>query len=190
MRIRDLTGKIFLTFLCMISLTANVNGSEEPVLNIRPAHEDEVDVIYDLICELALFEGKDLATLPLTKEHLYEFGFGDHPYFFVEVAEVESKIVGYALYCHAFSAHKGYPTLYIDDLYVKEAYRGQGIGTELLKQLARYAQASDCCRLEWHVFDWNEPATLFYKTMGAELRKDLILVRMEREALGHLANEE
>jgi GNAT superfamily N-acetyltransferase len=161
----------------------------EDSVKVRPARMEEVDVLYDLICELAQYEGKEIATLPLTKEHLQAFGFGEHPYFLVEIAEVHNQIVGYALYFYTFSAHKGYPVLYIDDLYVKEAFRKQGIGTQLLKQLANYAQQRQCCRMEWHVFDWNESAIRFYQRIGADLRKDLILVRLEENAMNRLIQE-
>lgn len=156
-------------------------------ISTRPAKKEDIHVLYDLICELAVFEGKDLASLPLTKENLYERGFGESPYFFVEVAELENKVVGYALYFYGFSAHQGSPFLYVDDLYVKEKYRGQGIGTRLLKQLACYAKQQHCCRLEWHVFDWNESGIAFYEKLDADLRKDLILVRLEKDPMDRLA---
>ncbi len=68
-------------------------------------------------------------------------------------------IVGYALYYYGFSAKRGQPILYLEDLYVKPNYRGEGIG--------------------WHVFDWNEKAKAFYKSLGAYMREDLIQVRWE-----------
>jgi GNAT superfamily N-acetyltransferase len=156
-------------------------------LNIRPATSSDTDALYGLICELALYEGKDIASLSLTKDNLREFGFGSHPYFFAELVEEDNQLVGYALYFYAFSGNKGYPVLYIDDLYVKETYRGCGIGTLLLKQLARYALERNCCRLEWHVFDWNQPAIAFYEKLGSTLKKELVLVRLEQEGLRALA---
>lgn len=156
-------------------------------VSIRHAQEEDIDAIHDLICELAEFEGKDLTSLPVTKKNLCEFGFGACPYFFVEVAELENKVIGYALYFYGFSAHKGSPILYVDDLYVKEKYRGQGIGTRMLKQLACYAKQHHCCRLEWHVFDWNESGIAFYEKLDADLRKDLILVRLEKDPMDRLA---
>jgi hypothetical protein len=70
---------------------------------IRPAISGEEEVLYNLICELAYYEGKDVASLPLTKEKLYAFGFNDKPYFHTEFAECSGQIVGYALYYYTFS---------------------------------------------------------------------------------------
>ena len=75
--------------------------------------------MYELIRELALYEGKDITTLPLTKENLRRFGFSENPHFRTEFAECEDKVVGYALYYYAFSANQGFPILYLEDLYVK-----------------------------------------------------------------------
>lgn len=75
----------------------------------------------------------------------------------------------------------------VDDLYVKPSDRGQGIGSALLKQLARYAKEIGCCRMEWHAFDWNEQAIAFYEHLGGTLRKDLLLIRMEKDAYWNMA---
>jgi L-amino acid N-acyltransferase YncA len=161
----------------------------EPVFFTRPAKIGEEDVLYELIRELALYEGKDITTLPLTKENLRRFGFGMNPHFCTEFAECEDKVVGYALYYYAFSANQGRPILYLEDLYVKPEYRGLGIGSQFLKQLAKYATQNDCCRLEWHVFSWNDSAIGFYQKLGGVLRNDLIQVRLEKDALQRLAND-
>ena len=155
----------------------------------RPATVEDIDVLYELVCDLAIFEGKDLETLPVTKENLVKFGFGETPYFHVEFAENQNGIVGYALYSYVYSGHQGTPFLYIDDLFVKPSERGQGIGTGLLKQLARHAQEVGCCRMEWHAFDWNDSAIAFYENLGGKLRKDLLLIRMERDAYMKMAGD-
>ena len=157
-------------------------------IHTRPARLEDVDVLYELVCELAKFEGKDLTTLPVTKENLQKYGFCATPYFHVELAENESKVVGYALYSYGYSGHQGTPFLYVDDLYVRPMERKQGIGSLLLKQLARYAQEKGCCRMEWHAFDWNDNAISFYEKIGGTLRKDLLLIRMETKAYTNLAD--
>ena len=166
-----------------------ISTKNNPYFYTRPAKAGEEDILYELICELAHFEGKDIAKLPLTKENLHQFGFSESPYFFTEFAECEGKVVGYALYYYSFSANQGYPILYLEDLYVRPEYRGNGIGSQLLKQLAKYAIQKKCCRLEWHVFRWNNSAISFYQKMGGVLRNDLIQVRLENESLQRLANE-
>ncbi len=181
---------IFYALICMITLKSLYAESQDPPIQLthqqsftmRPARLDDVDMLFELICELAVFEGKDLTTLPVTRENLKKYGFEESPCFHVEFAENQNGIVGYALYSYVYSGHQGTPFLYVDDLYVKPSERGHGIGTSLLKQLARYAEEKGCCRMEWHVFDWNESAISFYKNLGGNLRKDLLMIRMERNA--------
>lgn len=168
----------------------SINTSNEKTFQIRSAQAGDENSLYKLICELAAFEGKDISSLPLTKENLHKFGFCDNPYFFTELGEVDGKIVGYALYFYTFSANQGLPILYLEDLYVKPEYRKQGIGLGLLKQLARFASVRQCCRLEWHVFDWNESAIKFYQKIGGVFKDDLIQMRLEKESLLQLANDE
>ncbi|MFI5344363.1 MAG: GNAT family N-acetyltransferase [Chlamydiales bacterium] len=167
----------------------DIHSNNEPLFFTRPAKMGDEDVLYELIRELAQYEGKDIATLPLTKENLRRFGFSENPHFCTEFAECEDKVVGYALYYYAFSANQGRPILYLEDLYVKPEYRGIGIGSQFLKQLAKYATQNDCCRLEWHVFSWNDSAISFYQKLGGVLRNDLIQVRLEKDALQRLAND-
>ncbi len=109
------------------------------------------------------------------------FGFGDNPYFFTEFAVYNNQIVGYALYYYGFSGYQGSPILYLEDLYVKTAYRRMGIGSQLFKQIAAYALQKECCRLEWHVFSWNISAIEFYQKLNGVFRKDLIQVRLDKE---------
>lgn len=163
-------------------LQIGVYAIDPSTFHTRPALVEDVDVIYEFICDLAAYEGKDLAALPVTKENLKKYGFGKTPYYHVELAENRNGIVGYALYSYGFSGHQGTPFLYVDDLYVKPSERGQGIGTGLLNRLARYAKEVSCCRMEWLAFDWNESAISFYENLGGNLRKDLLLIRMEKEA--------
>jgi ribosomal protein S18 acetylase RimI-like enzyme len=161
--------------------------SETLSYTIRPAAIEDVDQVYQLICDLAVYEGKDLATLPCKKANLQKYLFGKNAYGSIELAEAGDAIVGYALYYYGFSGHQGMPLLYIDDIYVKEENRGHGVGTALLKRLASLAKEHECCRLEWHVFDWNERAIDFYQKIGGKLRKDLLQIRLEKEAMHRLA---
>lgn len=83
-----------------------------------------MDDLYALVCDLAVFEGKDLETLPVTRANLEKYGFGNTPYFHVEFAENQNGLVGYALYSYVYLEHQGTPYLYVDDLYVKPTERG------------------------------------------------------------------
>lgn len=173
--------------LCFLFLISQIHALETDYFRTRPAHLEDLDILYELVCELAAFEGKDLETLPVTKTNLQRYGFEQTPYFHVELAENQNGVIGYALYSYGYSGHQGTPFLYIDDLYVKPSERGHGIGSSLLKQLAQYAKEVGCCRMEWHVFDWNDGAVSFYENLGGTLRKDLLLIRMEKEAYYRIA---
>lgn len=148
-------------------------------LKLRPATADDRDLIYSLICELAVYEKRDLSKLPLTKKNLERFGFGDHPYFLVELAEMAGVAVGYALYFYTFSANQGYPVLYLEDLYVRKAHRQNKIGAKLLEKLSIYAKEHSCCRMEWYVLRWNQSAIDFYLKMGAILKDDYLKFHLE-----------
>lgn len=173
---------VLIRYLVFSVLFGQAYATDFTTFHTRPALIEDVDTIYNLICDLAIFEGKDITKLPLTKENLKKYGFSEKPYFHVELAENQNGIVGYALYSYVYSGHQGTPFLYVDDLYVQPNERGQGIGSGLLKRLAYYAKEVGCCRMEWHAFDWNESAIDFYRSLGGNLRKELLLIRMEKDA--------
>ena len=157
----------------------NTSSKNTQSIVIRPAQTGEEEVLYELICKLAHYERNDISKLPLTKESLRQYGFGDKRFFYTEFASSEDKVIGYALYYYGFSSNQGRPILYLEDLYVKPEYREQGIGTEFLKKLATYAIKEGCCRLQWHVLAWNESAINFYRKLGGFLKEDSIQVRLE-----------
>lgn len=150
---------------------------------IRPTTIADVDDLYELICSLAAFEKKDVSSLPITKEKLKKHLFNDPSSFQVELVTHEKKAVGYALYFYTFSAYLCSPILYVEDLFIEPEHQNIGLGTKLLKQLAKYAKEKDCYRMEWHVFDWNQKAIDFYKQLGAVFKPELIQVRLENQAL-------
>jgi len=160
----------------------------DTTLRIEPATIQDVPRILAFIRELADYErlpGEVVAT----EELLGRFLFGPNP-----KAEVvfafdgdEAEPAGFALFFHNFSTFRGRPGLYLEDVYVRPAHRGRGIGTALLRHLARLAVRRDCARLEWRVLDWNEPAIRFYKRLGAEPMSDWTVYRVTGEALARLA---
>lgn len=143
--------------------------------SIRPLKRGEEEILLTLIKELAQYEKNDPPSLTVEKLQSYL----SKALFQVEIAEHEDELVGYALYYYGFSAHKGFPTLYLEDLYVKPEFRNKGIGRELIKKLTEYAKQNECCRISWLVLSWNEQAIAFYKKIGCTLRNDLIPVRLE-----------
>ena len=155
-------------------------------LTIRPAVEADVPLVLELIRALAEYERLAHAVVA-TEELLRESLFGPHPGAEVLIAEVDGAPAGFALFFHNFSTFLGRRGLYLEDLFVRPAYRGQGIGRALLARLAALAVARGCGRFEWAVLDWNEPAIGFYQTMGAEILPEWRICRVTGESLDHLA---
>lgn len=165
--------------LALILLLFSGTAFGFPTTNIREASPKDVGALVTMVRELAAYENKKPEDVLLTSDKVLQHAFGKEKYFQVILAERDKKPVAYALYFFSYSAYKGAPVLYIEDLYVAEAYRHQGIGTALLSHLKNLSKEKECCRMEWHVFDWNKSAIQFYKSSGAILRPDLIQVRLE-----------
>lgn len=166
---------------------------EEPVLNparagyaIRPATRADVGELLRLVRELAAYEKLEHmaeGTEPMLAEAL----FGAHPAAEALVAERGGRAIGFALFFTTFSTFLCKPGLYLEDLFVEPAHRGDGIGKALLARLAALAAERGCGRLEWRVLDWNEPSIRFYESLGARLLKEWVLVRMTRPEFEALA---
>ena len=131
-------------------------------IKIREASEEDFGAIVELFREFALFEN-----LPEMMTNSVELMKREREYFncFVAVNSA-NEIIGYATWFFAYFTWSG-KALYMDDLYVKENYRGAGIGTMLIRKIADFATKSDCHLMRWQVSDWNAPAIGFYKSLGA-----------------------
>jgi GNAT superfamily N-acetyltransferase len=97
-------------------------------------------------------------------------------------------VVGFALYFHNFSTFLAKPGIYLEDLYVRQQYRGRGYGEHLLRRLAGIALERNCGRLEWSVLDWNQRAIDFYKSLGAVPMHEWTMYRVTGSALQKLGN--
>ncbi len=156
---------------------------------IRSATANDVPLIMQFIAELAEYERLAHAVVA-TEEDLRTALFGGRAMAEVVLAESNGEAVGFALFFHTFSTFVGRPGLYLEDLYVRPAMRGQGVGRLLLKHLAGIAVERGCGRFEWSVLDWNEPAIGFYKRLGAVPMDEWTVYRMSGEALLALAEGE
>ena len=154
---------------------------------IRGATEEDVPLVLSLIRELAEYE-KLSHEVVATEEGLRDSLFGERRYAEVLIAEQDGTPAGFALFFHNFSTFLGKPGIYLEDLYVKPAFRGAGIGKKLLVYLASLAKRRGCGRLEWWVLDWNEPSIGFYKKLGAIPMDDWTVYRVTGEALEGLAS--
>jgi len=157
-------------------------------VTIRPATERDVPLVLDLIKGLADYE-KLAHEVTATEAGLRRSLFGPSPGAEVVIAEVAGEPVGFALFFHNFSTFVGKRGLYLEDLFVKPAWRGHGVGRQLLVYLARLAVERDCGRFEWAVLDWNEQAIRFYRGLGAQPMHDWTVFRVAGDALQQLAAE-
>jgi GNAT superfamily N-acetyltransferase len=158
------------------------------VTAIRPATADDVPLILSLIRELAGYE-KLAHEVTARDADLHESLFGARPGAEVVIAERDGDVAGYALFFHNYSTFLGKRGLYLEDLFVRPAFRGRGIGKQLLSRLAKIAVDRGCARFEWAVLDWNESAIGFYRGLGAVPMHDWTVMRLTGEALERLAAE-
>ncbi len=160
----------------------------DALLRIDPATPADIPLILALIRELADYEKLSDAVVA-TEAVLDRALFRDPPYAEAVVARMDGEPVGFALYFHTFSTFLAQPGLYLEDLYVRPAYRGKGYGRRLLAHLARIAVERDCGRFEWSVLDWNELAIRSYRRAGAVPMDEWTVWRLTGEPLRRLADE-
>jgi len=153
---------------------------------IREADINDVDVIFDFINQLALYE-KAPEEVIATPSTLKETLFNDTPQANVLIAEIDKKPVGFAVYFYSYSTWLGKQGIYLEDLFVPLESRGFGAGKALLKRLAEIAVEKGCGRVEWSVLDWNQPAIDFYESFGAKPQDEWTVYRLTGDALNKFA---
>jgi GNAT superfamily N-acetyltransferase len=161
---------------------------------IRPATPADVPAIVGLIGELAAFEQLS-HLLQVTPETLAPHLFGPRPVAEALVvqaadqagADTQPSVVAFALFFTNFSTFLAKPGLYLEDLYVQPAWRGQGVGKALLRRLGAMTVERGYGRFEWSVLDWNANAIRFYERMGATVMPDWRICRVTGEALARFA---
>ncbi|TLG74221.1 GNAT family N-acetyltransferase [Culicoidibacter larvae] len=154
-------------------------------LLIREAVIDDSQLIVDYIKKLAIYEKMEddaVATAEQIRKTVFE-----QKYAHVLIAECDNQPIGFVLYFFNYSTFAGSPGLYLEDLFLDEAYRGYGFGKQLMKKLARIALENGCSRFEWTCLDWNEPSLAFYRKIGAVAMDEWTVQRLDGEALRNLA---
>lgn len=154
-------------------------------LAIRPATKADLPLIARLIRDLADYE-RLASAVRFDEAVLGEKLFGARPYAEVLIGELDGEPQGFALFFHNFSTFEGKPGIYLEDLFVRPAARGSGLGKALLAKLAALALERDCARLEWSVLDWNQPAIGFYQKLGARALDEWTIMRLDGAALAQL----
>lgn len=145
---------------------------------IRKGEMDDFPEVLACVQELAEFE-RAAEQVTNTVERMQN----ERELFNVFVAESEaSGIIGIAVYFFAYSTWVG-KTLYLEDLYVKEAYRGQKVGSALLNKIFEVARETDCQRVRWQVLAWNTPAFEFYTKIGATIDEEFRNCDFDRQQI-------
>ena len=155
----------------------------------RFAQRGDEGIILDFIRRLAEYE-KMSDEVVATEELLTEWIFDKNKAEVIFALDESGKEVGFALFFHNFSTFVGRSGLYLEDLFVKPAYRGKGYGKALFQKLARIAVERNCGRLEWSCLDWNRPSIDFYRSMGAIPMEEWTTYRLTGEALKDAAGKQ
>ena len=146
------------------------------MITIRKAIQADIPEIILLVRELALFE-KAPDEVTVTEADYLSNRFNDNRLFDCNLAYYDGDLVGFSLWYFRFSTWKG-KRLYLEDLYVRDQYRGLGIGKLLLNKAIEEAKLTQCTGLMWQVLEWNEPAIEFYKKYNAQLDGEWINVNL------------
>ena len=156
------------------------------MLRIRKAEPTDAALVYDLVRELAEYE-RLAHEVVATRQDIAAALFTATPRVFCDIAERDGEAAGFALWFYNFLTFRGRCGIYLEDLYVRPAHRGRGIGKALLAGLAARCRAEGLARLEWAVLDWNAPSIAFYESLGARPQSDWIVYRLTGEPLAALA---
>ena len=150
-------------------------------INIRKAEKEDMGEVLKLINELAIFEREPEAVI-IDENDLVRDGFGENPAFHCFVAEADGKIEGMALIYFRYSTWKG-KTVHLEDLIVREEFRGKGLGSALYTRVIQFAVEENVKRTEWVVLNWNKDAADFYRRSGADVMEDWDTVQMDEAAM-------
>jgi len=171
--------------------------------SVRPATPNDVAQMHSMIIELAEFE-KAVDEVIATKEQLERALFGGttfsqlpantpsgSPALFAHVIDdpdIPGQLAGMAIWFLNYSTWQGEHGIYLEDLYVRPKYRGQGLGKALLKQLAKICTERGYTRFQWWVLTWNQTAIDVYKGIGAVPMDEWVVYRLTGDNLAEFAN--
>jgi GNAT superfamily N-acetyltransferase len=147
-------------------------SEDKEFMKVRSATSDDVSLIFSFIQKKAEFDrniGAFSGILQVSENKIRKILFGKIPFSYVLFAESAGFEIGFALYGFRCSSFVGQPSIWLDDLYVDEAQRGQGAGAVLMAQLAKIAQENDCTHLAWNADARNIRGLRFYRRLGAEM---------------------
>jgi GNAT superfamily N-acetyltransferase len=156
-------------------------------IRIRPAARDDSALVASFVRELADYEHLS-HEVEASDDMLAQALFGPSPRVFCDIAECDGAPAGFALWFYTFSSFRGRHGLWLEDIFVRPAFRGRGLGKALLAHLARRCVDEGLGRFEWSVLDWNAPSIAFYEAQGASIMQEWKICRMSGAALETLAS--
>lgn len=163
------------------------NNKQLEQIRFITATEKDVPVILDFIKQIATYENmldKVIATEESLKESIFDNNRAE-----ALLIELDNKVIGYIVYFFNYSTFVGRDGIYIEDIYIKPEYRGQGLGKKCFEFLVKIAKEHKCQRVEWTCLDWNEPSLKFYKSIGAKQMKEWIIHRLDKEEIDRISEE-
>jgi GNAT superfamily N-acetyltransferase len=158
------------------------------MLTIRPATVEDATLLRTLIRELADYE-HGLELVSITDADIARDGFGPDRKFRAVIAEWNGHPAGYAVFFQVYSTWHGRPALFLEDIFVREQFRGKGIGKGLLAHVAAVARGENCYAVRWEVLDWNQLAIDFYEGVGAKFRNEWRSMSLANEPLQRLSDD-
>jgi diamine N-acetyltransferase len=155
-------------------------------LTIRAARPEDSALIFSLVRELADYE-KLSSELDASEAQIAGALFSQQPRLFCDIAEWSGQAAGFAVWFLNFSTFRGRHGIYLEDIFVRPAMRGRGIGKALMARLAARCVEAGYARVEWTVLDWNAPSIEFYKSIGAQVMDEWKICRLSGDALADFA---
>jgi GNAT superfamily N-acetyltransferase len=157
-------------------------------LAIRAARPTDRMLVFALVRELADYE-KLSAEVDATDEAIAAALFAPQPRLFCDIAEWSGEPAGFAVWFLNYSTFRGRPGIYVEDIFVRPAFRKRGIGKALMARLARRCVEEGYARFEWAVLNWNTPSIAFYQSIGAQVMAEWRICRLSGEALDSFARQ-
>ncbi len=153
---------------------------------IRYAEPHDIDEIINLCEEHAEFEKAEYS--PVRKaERLAKYLFIDQPPLFCLIAENSAgELLGYTTFMQEFSTWDAAFYMHMDCLFLRPHARNFGIGEQLIRKIAKRAEALNCKQIQWHTPAFNEKAVKFYHRIGATSRQKSRLY-LDEKAIEELA---
>jgi len=161
---------------------------EDLGLCIRPLDPNDLPVLLEMVAELAVYEGRK-HLIQVSEQDLAASLFGDNPVAEALLGEIGHEAVSYMIFYPTYKSYFGRRGVWMEDLYVREAVRGKGVGQAMMSYLAYLARQRDYCQIEWFISRKNGSAYRAYTSMGAKAQDDELLFNLTGPALTKLAKQ-